>query len=109
MGTAILPSHNAMYDASIPSILSSMIILFPASPKIFFTSIVSIAASASSVLSQTSTPFPAARPSAFTTRGCDIDFTYSVACFASSNISNSAVRILFLCMNCFAHILLDSS
>ena len=42
-----------------------MIILFPASPKVFFTRIVSIAASASSVLSQTSTPFPAARPSAF--------------------------------------------
>jgi len=56
-----------MKDASTPSILSSITILFPASPNVFFTKKVSIADIASSLLLQTITPFPAASPSALIT------------------------------------------
>ena len=56
-----------MYDASTPSILSSIIILDPASPNDFFVKIVSIASLASLFL-QTITPFPAARPFSYYNR-----------------------------------------
>ena len=98
-----------MYEASIPSILSSTIILFPASPNVFFTKIVSIAEIASVSLLHTITPFPAANPSALTTTLKSMDWTYSIAFWASSNISNCAVGILFLFIKFFAQILLDSS
>ena len=98
-----------MYDASTPSILSSIIILDPASPNDFFVKIVSIASLASSLFLQTITPFPAARPSAFITTGFSYDFTKSLAFCASSNISKSAVGIEFRFMNSFAQILLDSN
>ena len=65
-----------MYEASIPSILSSTIILFPASPNVFFTKIVSIAEIASVSLLHTITPVPAANPSAFTTTLKSMDLTY---------------------------------
>ena len=98
-----------MYDASIPSILSSIMILFPASPNFLSTNIMSIDFSASALLSQTITPLPAARPSAFTTTLCSIWLTYSFAFTASLNTSNAAVGILLRFKNCLAQILLDSN
>ena len=46
--------------------------IFPASPNFLSTNIMSIAFSASSLLSQTITPLPAARPSALTTTSYSI-------------------------------------
>ena len=109
IGIANFPSDNAMYDASTPSILSSIMILFPASPNFLLTNIISIAFSASVLLLQTITPFPAAKPSAFMTTSCSIPLTYSFAFEASSNTSNAAVEILFRFINSFAQILLDSN
>ena len=98
-----------MYDASIPSIRSSTTILFPASPNDFFTKILSTADNASSVVSHTMTPLPAARPSAFMTSGNDTDSIYSFAKSDSSKILNLAVGISFLSIKFFAQILLDSN
>ena len=56
-----------MYDASIPSIRSSIMIFEPAVPNALSINILSIAANASSLSLQTITPLPAARPSALIT------------------------------------------
>ena len=109
IGIAIFPSARAIYDASTPSILSSINILSPALPNFLSTNIISIAFSASSLLLQTITPLPAASPSAFTTTLWSIPLTYSLASAGSSNTSKVAVGILFLFINSFAQILLDSN
>ena len=61
------PSHSAMYDASTPSMRSSIMIFEPALPNTLSTSILSMAENASSLLLQTITPLPAAKPSALIT------------------------------------------
>ncbi len=61
------PSVKAMQLASGPSSRSSTMTFRPASPWAPPTSIARSASSASIASAQTTTPFPAARPSAFTT------------------------------------------
>ena len=65
---AVSPSHSAKKEASSPSRNSSTTISPPASPRAP-PNIMSIAASASATFAATTTPLPAASPSALTTTG----------------------------------------
>ena len=94
------PSDRTIIDASSPSRHSSTTILFPEAPKVFLTSMFSMASKASFSRFAIITPFPAARPSAFTTIGVPFDFTKSFAFLASSKISNHAVG-MFSCLESF--------
>ena len=69
MGTTVLPSTKASKLASSPSMNSSITTVLPASPKRFSLSMSSTAAFASSIVIATTTPLPAAKPSALTTIG----------------------------------------
>ncbi len=73
--------------ASSPARKSSTTTRAPASPMTLSTSIASIARSASSTVDATTTPFPAARPSAFTTMGAPRSRTYAFAAAASVKVA----------------------
>ncbi len=103
------PSLKTRIDASSPSRQSSIIIFSPAAPKIFLTSMLSMANSPSSMLCATTTPLPAARPSAFITTGVPFSFKYFFALGASLKTLKSAVGKPNLFMASFAKILLPSS
>ena len=66
-GTATSPAHSASSETSGPSSRSSITSRRPASPRVPATRKVDAARSASSASSQTTTPLPAASPSALTT------------------------------------------
>ncbi len=68
IGSAVSPSHSAKNEASSPTRQSSMTISQARSPSPP-SNIMSMAASASSTVPATTTPLPAASPSAFTTMG----------------------------------------
>ena len=70
-GIAVSPSQSAKNDASSPSRNSSITTSAPASPRPP-PNIMSIAASASATVCATTTPLPAARPSALTTIGAPL-------------------------------------
>jgi hypothetical protein len=63
------PSETTMNETSRPRRNSSMTILRPAAPNFFWTSISPAVSSAFFGVGQTTTPLPAARPSALTTTG----------------------------------------
>src|SRR6185437_12134349 len=90
---AVSPSQSAKNEASSPTRQSSMTISHAGVPRPP-PNIMSIAASASCVVSATTTPFPAASPSAFTTMGAPFFRTYSLAAAAPLNRSYAAVGIL---------------
>ncbi len=68
IGIAVSPSHSAKNDASSPVMNSSTTTSAPAAPSPP-SNIMSTAASASSSVCATTTPLPAARPSALITIG----------------------------------------
>ena len=86
-----MPSHSANSETSSPVRHSSITTAAPASPKARRSIIASIAASASASVAATTTPLPAARPSAFTTIGAPRRRTNSRAASASSKRSHCAV------------------
>ncbi len=69
IGSTFLPSHMTMKLASSPARNSSITMRAPASPKALSDSMWSTAACASSSVMATTTPLPAARPSALMTIG----------------------------------------
>ena len=83
--------------------------LAPASPNARASIIASIAASASASVAATTTPLPAARPSAFTTIGAPRRRTNSRAASASSNRSQRAVGMPAASQTSLANVLLPSS
>ena len=93
---AVSPSDTANILASIPVILSSIKIDLPASPNLLFSNIWVDAFIASSTVSQTTTPLPAARPSAFTTQYPFNSSIWSFAVFISLQYIKSGCGILFL-------------
>jgi hypothetical protein len=68
----VSPSVMASTDASSPTRHSSMTILVPAAPSVFFSMNASTAAHPDFASWQMMTPLPAASPSAFTTCGHDV-------------------------------------
>ena len=96
-------------EISTPRIYSSMTSLRPASPTSWPSISSSTALSASSMLRATTTPFPAARPSALRTIGAPCSFTYARAASLSVNVLLSAQATPYLCMKFFAKSLLPSS
>ena len=85
-GSTLRPSTITMKLASSPARKSSITTRAPASPIELSSSIASIAACASAVVVATTTPLPAARPSAFTTIGAPRSSTYACAAAASANV-----------------------
>ena len=88
---------------------SSITTVLPASPKRLPLSISSTAALASSTFIATTTPLPAANPSAFTTIGAPV---LAMNCFASSALENTpyaAVGILYFFISSLAKTLEPSN
>ena len=75
----------------------------PATPKVLCTSTASIARSASASVSQTITPFPAARPEALMTTGAPSSRAAPRARSASVNVRARAVGTRASSMSCFAN------
>jgi hypothetical protein len=69
MGTIVLPSQNAMNEASSPISASSTTTVSPAGPNICLTIMSCRASSASRMVWAMTTPLPAASPSALMTMG----------------------------------------
>src|SRR5438477_1295825 len=88
--------------ASSPSRNCSITTRAPAAPSVCATSISSTAACASSREAATTTPLPAARPSALTTIGAARASMYACASAASVNVWKAAVGIRWRVMNVFA-------
>src|ERR1051325_1001728 len=108
-GSTLAPSLITMKLASSPCRNSSTTTRAPASPRLFWFIMRSIAACASSTLAATTTPFPAARPSALTTMGAPRFATNALARSALWNVRYSAVGMLWRTMNALAKSLDDSS
>jgi len=68
-----------------------------------------MAISADFIFSQMYTPFPAAKPSALTTKGNLLVFKNSSACFDFSKIPNLAVGILYFSQSFLVNIFEPSS
>ena len=100
--SACAPSAITMKLASSPSRKSSMTTRAPAPPIALPASIASIAACASASSVATTTPLPAARPSALTTIGAPRASTYACAAAASVNVRYAAVGMPWRAMNAFA-------
>ena len=109
MGIIVSPSDSAITETSLPKRRSSITIIFPEFPKFFLIIIESIALRASSLLSHTTTPFPAASPSALITKDLFVLYTKSLAFSGSEKILYSGDDILFSFIKCFAKDLLDSN
>src|SRR3954466_4299587 len=95
--------------ASSPCRKSSTTTRAPASPRLFCVIIRSMAACASSMLAATTTPFPAASPSALITIGAPRLATKALARSALWNVRCGAVGMLWRTMNALAKSLDDSS
>ena len=108
-GNAVWPSHSANSETSSPIRHSSITTASPASPNARAAIIASIAASAASSVSATTTPLPAARPSAFTTTGAPRRRTNARAASASSKRSHCAVGMPAASHNSLVKALLPSS
>ena len=93
MGRTVLPSTKASTDTSRPVRNSSTTRASPALPKCFSCMISLTPAFASSRVLQISTPFPRARPSAFSTIGILACSRYSSAFSGSVKVSYAAVGI----------------
>ena len=74
-GSTVVPSVSAMKETSSPSRNSSTTTRLPASPSRRARMSSSTASSASATVGQMKTPFPLARPSAFTTTGAPTSLT----------------------------------
>ena len=107
----VLPSVRARMEASSPKRHSSISTVAPLAPKAPPKQS-STKALALPAASATSTPFPAARPSALTTipsaPAANSLLIYSLAAAASVKVAERAVGILYLFMNCLAKSLLPS-
>src|SRR6266850_3601445 len=108
-GSALVPSLMTMKLASSPCRNSSTTTRAPASPRLFCVIMRSMAACASSTLAATTTPFPAASPSALITIGAPRLATKALARSALWNVRCSAVGMLWRTMNALAKSLEDSS
>src|SRR5687768_11259622 len=108
-GSTCVPSLMTMKLASSPCRNSSTTTRAPASPRVLRVIIWSIAACASATLAATTTPFPAARPSALTTIGAPRLVTKAFASSALSKVLCSAVGILCRAMKLLAKSLDASS
>mmetsp|Transcript_16601 Transcript_16601/g.41588 ORF Transcript_16601/g.41588 Transcript_16601/m.41588 type:complete len:324 (-) Transcript_16601:309-1280(-) len=111
MRTAVFPSQSAKQEASGPVIKDSMTQVSPASPKALSDIISFTASIVSCFVVGKSTPFPAARPEAFTT--ClslsSRDSTYLMASAGSVNVRYFAVGMPCSCKKSFEKALLASS
>src|SRR5688572_15591296 len=108
-GSTCVPSLMTMKLASSPCRNSSTTTRAPASPRLLRVIIWSIAPCASATLAATTTPFPAARPSALTTIGAPRLVTKAFASSALSKVLCSAVGILCRAMKLLAKSLDASS
>src|SRR3954468_3995000 len=108
-GSTLVPSLITMKLASSPCRKSSTTTRAPASPRLFCVIICSMAACASSTLAATTTPFPAASPSALITIGAPRLATKVLARSALWNVRWSAVGMLCRTMNALAKSFEDSS
>src|SRR5258706_6977115 len=108
-GRTFLPSTMTMKLASSPSMNSSMTTRCPASPSLLPPSIMSIASCASASVAATTTPLPAASPSALITIGAPSRFTWSCAAVASVKDAWPAVGIACRAMKRLANSLEASS
>lgn len=91
MGTMVFPSVKARREASSPSMNSSMTTRLPALPNLWAPIISSRAARASSLVMATTTPLPAARPSALITMGAPFSSTKALASARLSHTLKKAV------------------
>src|SRR5919201_85586 len=103
-----VPSVTARSESSGPSRRSSTTIFLPLRPKRSSTSMASIAFSASCSLSQTTTPLPRARPSAFTATFPSLSRAQALAGAGCVKASKSAVGMLARRISSLANDLLDS-
>ena len=101
-GTVRSPSLSAKADTSGPSSSSSTTTTAPAAPKDRSTRQLRIAAIASSRSGATTTPLPAARPSAFTTARPPSSSTNALAFSTSSKLPERAVGMPLRCKSSFA-------
>ena len=108
-GSAVVPSHSANRLTSSPTRHSSMTTLRPAGPMVPASMKSAMAASASATVSATTTPLPAASPSAFTTIGAPRRRTNSRAASASSKRSHRAVGMPAASQSSLVKLLLPSS
>ncbi len=90
-GSTPVPSESAKNDASSPTRNSSITTVSPESPKARASRHCATARSASSRVWHTTTPLPAARPSAFTTSGAPISRQWRRAAAASRKVPKRAV------------------
>src|SRR6185437_3151300 len=102
-GSTCAPSAITMKLASSPSRQSSTTTRAPALPTALPDSIASTAACASAVVSATTTPLPAASPSAFTTTRPSRESIQQCASRASSKLPQSAVGMPWRRMNSLAN------
>src|SRR2546423_1232488 len=98
-GRAVLPSARTMKLASSPARNSSMTTRLPAAPRSLAFISESIAAFASAMLAATTTPLPAARPSALITIGAPRLATKALASSGCSKLRCSAVAMPWRSMN----------
>ena len=91
----VFPSTKERTETSRPVINSSMTISFPALPNFLSSMIVLTPSFASSKVLQIRTPFPRARPSAFSTIGNFAVSRYFSAASGSENVSYAAVGIWY--------------
>src|SRR5581483_9878957 len=106
---AVLPSHKACSEISVPSSNSWMTMLAPAEPNALLTRISSMARSASDWLRLSSTPFPKARPSAFTAQYPFNDAAKALAFAASEKVPARAVGMPYFSMKFWENTFEDSN
>ena len=99
----------ARTEISTPSRYSSITSFLPASPTLPLPIISSTAASACSTVAATTTPLPAARPSAFTTIGAPCFLIYSQASSLLVKVSLEGQATPYSFMNFLERSLLPSS
>jgi len=109
IGSTCSPSTMQMKLASSPSRNSSITTRAPASPKALPSSMSRTAASASASVRATTTPLPAASPSALMTMGAPFSRMYSSAGPTSANTRYSAVGMRCRARKSLAKALLPSS
>ncbi len=109
MATTLWPSQKARNETSSPTSISSTMTSRPAAPNWAWTMICSRALTACSTVRQTTTPLPAARPSALMTMGAPFSSTKALARAKSSNTAKCAVGTPDSSMIDLANPLLPSS
>ena len=108
MGNALPFATKASSEHSGPVMHSSMRTVLPASPNLP-SKHSRTASSASSTVEATTTPLPAARPSAFTTMGAPCSRMKAIAGSHESKVAYAAVGMSFFSMNALLCALLPSS